>query len=242
MTTTGAGEASGFRPTRWSLVARAGDGDPAARQRALGELCELYWPPLYAWLRRSGHAEAAALDLVQSFCTELLDGGTLRGADAGRGPFRHYLLGALRHFVANTQRRNRAGKRGGGALHWSLDAAETRYAPIAARGDDPERAFERAWAQALLDRAATRLRREYAERGRAEVLAALEPWLLGHDDAARQAEIAARLGCSEGAVKVAVFRLRARMRELVRDEVLQTVGDTGAVDDELRQLMAALTG
>ena len=230
-----------FHTTRWSMVARAADVDPAIAHRALGELCEQYWSALYAFVRRNGRAEADALDLVQSFCAQLLDRGGLRGAARDAGKFRHYLLGALRHFLDNTARHERAAKRGGGALHWSLDDAEACYAREPAEAG-PERVFERRWAAALLDRALGRLRDEYHARGRHAVLAALEPALLGDDAAARHQDVAIRLGTSEGAVKVALHRLRARLRELIRDEVLQTVTEPAAVDDELRLLFAALSG
>ena len=230
-----------FHTTRWSMVVRAAAGDPAVAQRALGELCELYWPALYAFVRRSGRSEADALDLVQSFCAQLLDRGGLGGADRQEGRFRHYLLGALRHFLDNSARHERAAKRGGSELHWSLDDAEARYA-AEPPGAGPERLFERRWAMALLDRATARLRDEYEARGRRAVLDALEQALLGDDRAACHQDVARRLGTTEGAVKVALHRLRARLRELIRDEVLQTVTDPAAVDDELRALFAALAG
>lgn len=229
-----------FQTTRWSLVARAADRDPATAQRALGELCELYWFPLYAFVRRTGHDEADALDTVQAFCAQLLERGGLDGADRTRGSFRTYLLGALRHFVANQQRAERAGKRGGGCAPFSLDAAEARYAAEPADAASPERLFERRWAQALLERALSGLRAEYAARGKQDLLAALEPALLADAAAARHQDLAARLGTTEGAVKVALHRLRGRLRERIRDEVLQTVADPAAVDDELRHLFAAL--
>jgi len=231
-----------FHTTRWSLVVRAAGPDPASRTKALGELCEAYWYPLYVYLRRAGHAEADALDLVQSFCAQVLEHGGLGGASAPAGSFRHYLLGALRHFVDNQARRQRAERRGGGTTTWSFDAAEARYAGEPAHQSSPERLFERRWAEALLARASSRLREEYAARNRSALLTALEPALLGGDTAVRHAAVAALLGTTEGAVKVALHRLRARMRELVRDEVAQTLTDPLAVDDELAQLFAALSG
>ncbi len=229
-----------FRTTRWSLVARATGDDHAAAARALGELCELYWYPLYAFLRRTGRADVDAMDVVQSFCGELLEHGAIHGAAAQRGPFRHYLLGALRHFSANASRHARAQKRGGGALQWSLDDAAERFAAEPAARGTPEQEFARRWAEALLARAMQRLRDEYAERGRGEVLTALEPALLGDDAAVPHAAVAARLGTTEGAVKVALHRLRARTGELIRAEIAETLDDPAAVEDELRELFAAL--
>jgi RNA polymerase sigma-70 factor (ECF subfamily) len=234
-----------FRSTRWSLVARAGAADVATARKALGELCELYWYPLYAYLRRRGDTDADALDMVQAFCAQLLERGGLDGADANAGPFRHYLLGALRHFADNEARRERAHKRGGGQVAWSLDHAAARYAAEPATDESPERLFERRFAPALLARAVARLRDEYAARQRTALLEALEPALLGQDGALRHQGAARRLGITEGAVKVALHRLRARMRELIRDEVRQTLADGDdqePVDDELRRLFAALSG
>jgi DNA-directed RNA polymerase specialized sigma24 family protein len=232
--------APAFHTTRWSLVARTGATDAATAARALGELCELYWPPLYAFLRRGGHGEHDALDTVQAFCVHLLERGGLGGADAQAGAFRHYLLGALRHFVANRRRAAAAERRGGGVLPFALDGAEAGYAAEPAHGDSPERVFERRWAAALLARAHGRLRDEYAARGKGDLFARLEPALVVADDAMRHQDTAAALGTTEGAVKVALHRLRARMRELIRDEVLQTVSDPAAVDGELTALFAAL--
>lgn len=229
-----------FRTTRWSLVARATTGDQATASKALGELCELYWYPLYVFLRRTGRDDADAMDLVQSFCGELLEHGAIGGAAPQRGAFRHYLLGALRHFVANAARHERAQRRGGGVLHWSLDDAETRYAAEPAARGTPEQDFARRWAETMLARATARLRDEYAAKGRGELLGALEPALLGADHTVPHAAVAARFGTTEGAVKVALHRLRARMGELIRDEIAQTLDDPADLDRELRDLFAAL--
>lgn len=238
----GSDRAVGFRPTRWSLVARATGVDRAVASRALGELCEIYWVPLYAWLRRSGRPHGLALDLVQSFCAELLDRGGLDGADAERGSFRAYLLGALRNFVANEARRERAQKRGGDRVAWSFGGIEAMDDTIAANERTPEEEFERTWAQALLDRASGRLRDEYAARSRLDLLDALQPALLGDAATESHAATALRLGTSEGAIKVALHRLRGRLRELIREEVLHTVDDPSRVDDEIRSLMTAFAG
>ena len=231
----------GFRSTRWSLVARATAADRAVAARALGELCELYWTPLYVFLRRSGHADHDALDLVQSFCAELLERGDVDGADRRQGAFRSYLLGALRHFVANVRRGANAQKRGGGLAQWSLEDAESSYAAHAASTRTPEQEYERRWAQALLDRVFAALRTECVAKGAGALLEALEPSLLGDPSADRHAAVAKRLGRTEGAIKVALHRLRARLRDLIRDEVLQTVGDPSEVDAELGRLLAAVS-
>ncbi len=229
-----------FHTTRWSLITRAGASEPATAARALGELCELYWLPLYAFARRQGRDDHAACDLVQSFCAELLEHGGLAGANANVGRFRNYLLGAFRHFVDNTQRSARAAKRGGAVTTWRWDDAAERYA-LAVRGEpDPRQAFERQWAMALLERAQQRLREEHATPSKQELLAALQPHLLGAHDRTGAADVALHLGSTEGAVRVALHRLRTRLRELIRDEVAQTVAEPGEIDDELRALQAAL--
>lgn len=236
------GSRTHFQTTRWSLIARTAEGDREAAHRAVGELCEIYWYPLYAFLRRRGSSEADALDLVQAFCLQLLERGGLGGAERTMGSFRNYLIGALRHFVDNQRRHDRAGKRGGGLLPWSLHDAEGRYAVEPPDAESPERVFERQFALALLERATTRLRSEYRARGREALLSALEPALLGDDGALPHQQIAEDLGTSEGAIKVALHRMRRCMQELIRDEVLQTVADPTQVEGELQHLFAALSG
>ncbi len=229
-----------FRSTRWSLVQRTAQTDPQTARRALDELCELYWYPLYAFARRRGLADADALDAVQSFCASLLERGGLGTADPERGRFRSYLLGAFRHHMDNLGRRERTVGRGGRLLRWSLDDAERHYGAQSADDASPERLFERSWAVALLERATQRLRDEYAARGRQRLLVLLEPALLGGESALRQQQIADELQTSEGAVRVALHRLRRRLGELIRDEVAQTMLDADEVDAELRHLFAAL--
>lgn len=229
-----------FHTTRWSLVTRSAAADPKTAQKALRELCEMYWYPLYAYLRRRGKSESDAHDLVQSFCVRLLEDGGLGGADRDVGSFRGYMLGALRNFENNEVRRENTQKRGGNAVTFSLDDAEQRYATEPADEASPEVVFERRWVQALLDRAGARLREEYAAKGRGALHAALLPTLLCHDDAVRHVDIATELDTSEGAIKVALHRMRARMRELIRDEVAQTLSEPAAVDQELRQLFAVM--
>lgn len=231
-----------FHTTRWSLVARSGAADAATARRALGELCEQYWFPLYAHARRQGHDDDDARDLVQSFCAQLLERGGLAAATPTAGRFRHYLLGAFANFSLNQVRAARAGKRGGDATTIAWHDAAERYAPEARSQDAPEQVFERRWAFALLDRAMERLRVDYATPRRRELWDVLQPALLAGDDRGATAAMAARLGTSDGAVRVAMHRLRSRWRELVRDEVAQTVADPGDIDDELQALQAALAG
>jgi RNA polymerase sigma-70 factor (ECF subfamily) len=231
---------SSFPVTRWSLVAAAGADD---RHSALRELCAAYWEPLYTWLRRSGHDPEQASDLLAAFVARLLEKGDVATADSGKGRFRAYLLGALKHFVANERARDRALKRGGGAVPFSLDAAgaETRLSLEPAHDETPERAYERRWALAIVERARGRLAGEQRRAGRAEAWEALAVYLSGDEGRPSYAETAAVLGRSEGAVKVAVHRLRRRFGELLREEVAETLSDPGEVEAEIGLLLDALS-
>jgi RNA polymerase sigma factor (sigma-70 family) len=241
-----------FVTTRWSLVAAAGGEDrqaPDAR-RALAALCEAYWYPLYAYVRRRGHDANDAGDLTQAFFARLREKNDLRLADPQRGRFRSFLLAAMNHFLANEWRNARAAKRGGGAAVLSLDlsSAETRFGREAAAVEPShemtaEKAFERQWALTLIGQAMAKLRAEYAAAGPAKerLFEALSP-VLGGEGEASYAHTGEKLGMSEGAVKVAAHRLRKRCRELLRDEVAQTVADPAEVDEELRHLLAAVAG
>lgn len=220
------------------VLAASGSGEPKA-ELALRELCEAYWYPLYAFLRRDGTEEAEAMDLVQGFFADVLERGEL-GADPDRGRFRSYMIGALRNYRSNVRRAASTQKRGGHVQSFGLDEAEARYRYEPVDTESPESLFERRWAMTLLDRAIERLEGEYAERKRGNVFDVLKDTLSGGavDSYAQKAAV---LGMSESAVKVSVHRMRTRMRELLREEVAQTVPAEGDVDDELRQLFAALS-
>ncbi|MEM9379431.1 MAG: sigma-70 family RNA polymerase sigma factor [Planctomycetota bacterium] len=235
---------SQFRTTRWSVVTASKGADPAARA-ALDELCTAYWFPLYAFLRRGGRGDEDALELVQDFLAGLLEGGSLAGADPDVGRFRSYLIGALQNHVANDRRSARAEKRGGGRvasldLNAAREAAARRYRPGAGAERSPREEFERSWALELVGRATAALREEYESRGRGAVFEQLQDTLDGSDGGRTHAERAEVLECSIGAVKVAVHRMRQRLRELIRDEVSQTVAGHEDVDEELRVLGASL--
>lgn len=230
---------SQFHTTRWSIVARGAHGDATIARQAIGELCAAYWFPLYAFLRRGGGPHDACMDLVQSFCANLMERGAVGSADRSVGRFRHYLLGALRHFVSNEGRRTRAKKQWADAHPWSWDDAVERFATGVHESDTPERQYERRWALGLLARAQDRLRAEYATPTRRSVLAALEPHL--HESAPGVLiEVASALGLTENATRVTLHRIRRRLRDLVREEVAQTVVDPADIDDEIRALQAAL--
>ncbi len=230
-----------FPATRWSLVAAAKGGASPESRRALAELCQTYWYPLYAYVRRRGFPHEAAQDLTQEFFARLLEKGGFESVDPARGRFRSFLLAACNHFLANEHDRATALKRGGcrPALPLEFDDAEGRYRREPAHDLTPERLFDRRWALALLEAVLGRLRREYEAAGKGRLFELLQGHLTG--DAGRPyAEAAAELGVSEGSVKVAAHRLRGRYRDLLRDEIGQTLADPAEVDDEIRALFAAL--
>jgi RNA polymerase sigma factor (sigma-70 family) len=226
-----------FATTRWSLVAAA--KDPAARQ-ALAELCGLYWYPVYAFVRRQGNSADDAGDLTQEFFARLIERAGIAAADPAKGRFRSYLLGACRHFLANERDRAATKKRGGDRIVESLNLtdAERRYAAEPADDHTPEQIFERRWALTLLDAVLTGLRAEYATAGQEMLFDRLKSSLTG--DATPYADLAAELGITEGAVKVAAHRLRRRYRDRLRAAIAETVASPDDVEEEIRDLFAAL--
>src|SRR3954462_3662204 len=233
---------SQFPNTRWTMVFAAGDPDRKEARSALVSLCEGYWYPLYAYLRRRGYAADQAQDLTQDFFVRVLEGRYLDRADPERGRFRSFLLSSLKFFVADEEDRNRAHKRGGGALvPLEFSSGEERYQREPAHHETPERIFERRWALSVLDRVVDRLRREFVQHGRPEHFERLKVFLLGHSDAP-YASLAREMNTSEGAFKVAIHRLRKRYRELFRQEIADTVVDPADVESELRHLASVLTG
>ncbi len=231
-----------FATTRWSVIARA-KGEPGDEAHdALTTLCESYWYPIYAFLRRRAGDAERARDLTQGFFTHLLDKGDLRRADPERGRFRSFLLTAARNYAANVHAAEGALKRGGGEECLSLDfaTAEGRFRLEAVEHETPEHLFEVAWARALLGRAMDRLRGHYEDSGRAALFEALQGSLAGLADGTSLAALAAGLGMTEGAVKTALSRLRRRYREHLRAEIAETVADPAEIEDEIRALFAAL--
>ncbi len=231
-----------FATTQWSVVASAGRGSTPEARTALATLCESYWFPLYAFVRREGCSADDAQDLIQAFFARLLEKKYLAAADPERGRFRSFLLAALKHFLANQRKRGRAQKRGGGRAAISLDfpAAEDRYRLEPADTLTPERLYEKRWALALLDRVLKRLRDELAAAGKLARFDHLKQFLTGEPEADSYRQIAGQLAMSEGAVKVAVHRLRRRYRELLEDEIAQTVAGPEEIEDERRALVAAV--
>jgi RNA polymerase sigma-70 factor (ECF subfamily) len=231
-----------FATTHWSIIAAARDQAAPEAREALAELCRSYWYPLYAFIRRQGHDADAAQDLTQEFFARLLERDFLAAIERGKGRFRSFLLAACKHFLANEHDRARAQKRGGGMVPvpLDLDAAEGRYVREPAHCMTPERLFERRWALTLLDRVLGRLRQEHTARGKEALFDHLRVFLVGDGRAPAQLEVAAELGLSPGALKVAVHRLRQRFRELLCQEIASTVDDPAGVEEEIRQLFAAL--
>jgi RNA polymerase sigma-70 factor (ECF subfamily) len=227
-----------FASTRWSLVAAA--KDPAAPQ-ALADLCELYWYPVYAYVRRCGHSADDAGDLTQAFFARLIERAGIAGAEQDKGKFRSYLLAACRHFLSNEHDRNTARKRGGGGTIATLDLAdaEVRYAAEPADERTPERLFERRWALTLLNDVLSRLHAEYVAANQGALFECLKSTLT--DEAGPLVRLAAQLGMSEGAIKVAAHRLRRRYRERLRAAIAETVLAPEEVDAEIRDLFTALS-
>lgn len=235
------GGASDFPTTRWTLVVAAADPQRKDARPALVSLCEGYWYPLYAWIRRRGYPADHAQDLTQEFFIRVLEGRYLDRADPEKGRFRAFLLTSMKFFLADETDRNRAQKRGGGTvLSLELSSGEDRYQREPRHDETPERIFERRWALAVLDRVVEKLRDEFVHHGRQEHFERLKVFLLGQSDAP-YAALAREMNTSEGALKVAIHRLRKRYRELFRQEIADTVADPGEVESELRFLAAALT-
>jgi RNA polymerase sigma-70 factor (ECF subfamily) len=232
---------SEFPTTRWTLVVAASDPKRKDVRSALASLCENYWYPLYAYLRRRGYPADQAQDLTQEFFIRVLEGRYLDRADPEKGRFRAFLLTSLKLFVADEEDRNRAQKRGGGALlPLEFSSGEERYQREPAHDETPERIFERRWALSVLDRVVEKLRDEFVRHGRPEHFERLKVFLLGGSDAP-YAALAHELNTSEGALKVAIHRLRKRYREVFRQEIADTVADPAEVESELRFLAAVLT-
>lgn len=241
-TPTGAGGPAYFVTTRWTVVLAAGHRGTAESEAALATLCETYWYPLYAYARRRGSSPEDAQDLTQGFFARLLEKEYVKAADRERGRFRSFLLIAFKRFMAKDWQEKRALKRGGSrvALPLELGDAESKYSLEPSHDVTPEKIYERRWALTVLDRALASLRERYAKEGKEGVFESLKGFLAGASEGASYTEAGRVLDLGEGAVKVAVHRLRARFRELLRREVAHTVSTPDEVEDELRHLREAL--
>ena len=231
---------SQFPTTRWSLVVAAGKPESKDSHAALVSLCERYWYPLYSYLRRRGHPPDQAQDLTQEFFLRLLEGRYLDRAEPSKGRFRAFILTSLKYFIADEQDRQRAQKRGGGLLvPLELSSGEERYQREPATDETPERIFERRWVLSVLDRVIENLRDEFVRHGRPGHFERLKPFLLGQSEAP-YAALARDMNTTEGALKVAIHRLRKRYRDLFRQEIADTVADPADIDSELRYLASIL--
>jgi RNA polymerase sigma-70 factor (ECF subfamily) len=235
-----------FDSTQWSLVLSAAQGSSPEADQALSILCSVYWPPLYAYIRRKGYAVPEAQDLTQAFFVRLMEKNYLQDVQRGRGKFRSFLLASLKHFLANEWDRAQTQKRGGGIsiVPLEMESAEEQY--IAERTDylTPEKIYERRWALTLIDRVFRQLEKEFEVSGRTPIFAQLKTFITESENRIPHRQIAAELGMTEGAVKVAVHRLRRRYRDLMRAEVGRTIAspaNSDEVDDELRYLLSALS-
>lgn len=241
--TSAQGGSPRFATTRWSVVLAAAQTAAPEFNDALTTLCSDYWYPLYAFVRRLGHGRDDALDLTQAFFACLLEKRYLRQADRARGRFRSFLLASLKHFIADERDRAHALKRGGAQSIVSLDAlrdAEGRYALEPSGGLTPEQIYERRWALTLLDQVLASLRADCETSGKARVFERMKGFLLGDSPADSYAQAAADLEMSEAAVKVAAHRLRRRYAQILREQIASTVETEEEVEDEVRQLFAAL--
>jgi RNA polymerase sigma-70 factor (ECF subfamily) len=231
-----------FATTRWSVVISAGRTSSPESKRALASLCETYWPPLYAYVRRRVPDVNEAQDLTQAFFAELLEKNYVGSATPERGRFRAFLLTAFKHFLSKEWEKAKAQKRGGGRAPISLDfdAADSTLRIDPAEGLTPEQLYDQQWAIALLGQIMERLEDEYKQKGKAALFAELKGFLIGDHAATTYAHVAGKLNMTEAAAKKAASRMRKRYRELLRDEIAQTVAARDDVEDEMRSLLATL--
>jgi len=232
-----------FVTTRWTVIVAAGGGATPEAEAALQELCRTYWYPLYAYVRRQGWNREDSEDLTQAFFAKTLANTDLSALDSEKGRFRAFLLASLKHFLANEWDKLRAQKRGGGQVLLPLDwqSADTLYSITPADNLSPDKLYDRAWAITLLERVITRLRAECVAEGKEEMFDHLKDFLMLEKNAISYEQVAASLKVTEGAARVTVHRLRKRYRELLRDEVAQTLLDGAQVEDEMRALFLAFS-
>lgn len=232
-----------MQTTHWTIVLQARDGDSHVRQASLAALCETYWQPLYAYVRRRGYRPEDAQDLVQEFFAKFLERNFLKNVSRDKGRFRNFLLASLNHFLANEWNKKTAKKRGGGLMFFSLDVpeAERKLPDLAAPQCSPEDIYRREWALALLSRAYERLKDETDSKAARERFDIVKGYLVASATRIPYAQLEAETGVAAGTLKVWVHRLRQRYGELIRDEIRQTVCEESDVDEELRELLAALS-
>ena len=232
-----------FATTQWSLIAAASERASEPSRTALEQLCQQYWQPLYAWLRQEGSSHDDAEDIVQSFLLETIESRRVERADPNRGRFRTFLLASLKNFRANWRRGEQTLKRGGDAQRLSLDFSSLgKDWPSEPRDDEsPDRKFDRKWALCLIENSLQRVAERSEAKGRGELFARVRPLLTGADNVDSQQQIAADLGLTVGAIRVALHRWREDLRQAIREEIRQTVLDDREIDEELGHLMAILS-
>lgn len=234
-----------FATTLWSVVRQASAEDSKTSRSALQQLCQIYWYPLYSYVRFKGYKASEAEDLTQSFFADLLERQDIKKVQPELGRFRSFLLAAMKHFLLNEWDKKQAQKRGGGRVHFSIDfpMADSRYRDQSVDGETPEAIFERQWAMTLLERVHKLLRQDYEKRGKGHVFDRLKLFLGGKGGNGEQstlAQAAGELGMTEVAVKVALHRMRARFGDLLRQQIQATVDSDQDVEDEIAQLFAVL--
>lgn len=228
-----------FATTRWTVVLQAGGPEPG-RTGSLEALCRDYWQPVFVYIRMRGHDEDSARDLTQEFFAQLLAKDWLDGLKREGSRFRAFLIVAVKRFLAVSYHRCTARKRGGGAVTLPLDSAA--LPAIAAREATPEQAFDRHWSLTVINRALESLRQEVESAGRGRLFSEVAEFISSDPEPGAYEAVGSQLGISRSAVAMAVHRLRLRLREKVREEISQTLSDPGQVDDEMRELLAALRG
>jgi len=233
-----------FPATRWTLVRAVQSGDRADAEQAMAQICERYWYPIYAFLRHSGHPAADAEDLTQAFFHRLIERDTIRSMQHENMKLRSFLLGCLKQTLSDQARHDNAQKRGGRQSHVSFDEmeAEERYAHEPQDKHDPERIFTQAWAHELFAGVQAKLKESFTQSRKAEVFDALLPFITLEEEPPSYREIAVKIGSSEASARILVFRLREKFRELLREEIAQTVLTPEEVDAELIWLQGVLAG
>lgn len=236
---------SRFDTTQWSVVSAAGSSDSGRARPALAALCQTYWRPLHQYLKSQGCGEEDARDLTQAFLASLIERGSVADADRSRGRFRAFLLASLRHFLLNDLAAKRALKRGGGTVAVPIDGGDDAVVnqPEALTDrNTPDRIFDREWALAVLAHVTERLRAEWVSAGKGYEFDLLAPNLAGDRPDGGYAALAQSVGSTEGAVKVAIHRLKQRYRRYLKEAIADTVATADEAEDELRYLMKAVAG
>jgi RNA polymerase sigma-70 factor (ECF subfamily) len=238
-----AGSDAAFSTTLWTVVLDAKNPDSPAASDALESLCRTYWYPLYVFIRRRGHGAFEAEDLTQAFFAHILEKGALKTVGRGKGKFRSFLLAALTNFLNNHYQKSRARKRGGRTFleSWEALDAEERYRHEPVDDITPERLFERRWGFILVEQVLRQLREDYQAAGKLNVFEEIHPLLVGEVSGGAIGERAKRLGMTEGALKVALHRLRRRFGEILRNQIAATVASPNQVEEEIRYLFSIIS-